>query len=333
MSINFKNWIALRAAVDWTARRNWWELLLLLYGFPILIGVLTNLWTGASSDQAAIPGWTLLVVAIANIVFGALVLAGDRSFPVLRVVDAIELENDLSEARDDCQQLRRELERRTEAHKAVRSAFEVCNSQMCFVDKEPWCKGGYECELLPVFRSLSTAMRTTFGVTAEQYTFEVHIKPDSLAPCEHELDVHNGLHLACFFSPQQVERVAPLALANESPARLGLVRNVPGIHRIDADKPLFYQGHDPKPQVYFRSYATVPLREVCSENTIGVLVLTSMQQDPFADDLLDNLNYLSSLISNFTYAFNQCIDNRSIYQEYTKDEEFVGSESLGDCKS
>jgi hypothetical protein len=39
---------------------------------------------------------------------------------------------------------------------------------------------------------------------------------------------------------------------------------------------------------------------------MGVLVLTSTQDDPFADDVLETLQFVASIVSNFVSSFEEC---------------------------
>ena len=83
-------WNALKSSLDWGARRAMWELFSVTFIFPILEAVLVNLWTGAVSGQAYVPGMTLLAVVVVHFVLGGLVLASQKNSPERAIAEAVE---------------------------------------------------------------------------------------------------------------------------------------------------------------------------------------------------------------------------------------------------
>jgi hypothetical protein len=108
-----------------------------------------------------------------------------------------------------------------------------------------------------------------------------------------------------FYSPQ-IERTAPQQMTNSSPVNLGVAKAVPTVQHVSADRALFYDGDALKPEVYFRRYATLPFPLACSPDFLGILVLTSDQDNPFAEDVLETMRFMSSLVANYVTSYNRC---------------------------
>jgi len=117
-----------------------------------------------------------------------------------------------------------------------------------------------------------------------------------------------------FYSPNGLDPCAPvLKLGSRAPHRWGWKRGLPGYCHIENDKDLFYENGKPASTLYFRTFATVPVYLACAPQQIGLLVLTSMQTEPFAGDALDTLQFLASLVSQYVAAHNRCVEEWSAW--------------------
>ncbi len=304
-----KYWKPLKEAVDSVAARNLVLLACVTFLFPIVENVLVALWFGIKAG-GAVAGWVLLVVALTHVVLGILSLGGG-SCAVKALPEAIEMEEKLHE-------VQRELGRRTVAYGMVREAINSLNTSTC--NLPAWCSNGYEAGLNPIVKQFASDISTTLGVTSNQFTIEIYIELGGIEELTCTPDPSNEIYLpygnsymklAYFFSPQQTDRRAVEALGHNLPAILGAAEDVPAIHKISEYPGVFLQDGKPLPHVYFRRFATVPMNWVCSDMRLGIVVLTSMQEDDFSEDVLDTLQFLASLVSNYHSSYNKCVfENR-----------------------
>jgi hypothetical protein len=277
---------------------------------PIAEGVLTNMWSSAAkADKGTI--WTvLLTVAAIHLLLAAILLIGELIGPEVKLARAAEVQ-------EESKALRGELRRREEAYRMVRECLTMLTRITCDLpvvaekktpvthpERDTWCQAGFETGLRPVVDAIMANIATTLGVVSTRFTIEAYLKLDYIAGVEQVSDL-NGFSLR-FFSSPFYDRSVTEKLTNASPALLGGTWDVPNQQHINETKAVFFEKGSPKPHVYFRRFATCPITEPCSDNRMGVLVLTSMQDEPFADDVLDTLQFISSIVSNYVSAYGDC---------------------------
>src|SRR3972149_6584345 len=104
----------------------WFHLALLLAGtifLPIIISILINMYTDGKYPGS---GYVLLLSAGMQLVIGMILLIREHQIREPSVI--------LMDAEDKCRELlnaKRELTRRDEAYRMVRSAFDALNKQVC----------------------------------------------------------------------------------------------------------------------------------------------------------------------------------------------------------
>ena len=299
-----KFWGALKTRLDWGARRSMWQIFAAAILFPIAENILMNLWTGAPAGQGYIPGWTLFAVVLVHFPLAALIIASETNSPEKALADAVEVQEELTA-------MKKELKRRTDAYRMVVSAVQAFNSEVCHIDPynyDPLCKVvSYEDGLKPVMMKFIQNINTTLGVTSHQFSLEVYLIPGVRVAKRGPCIACHGMSLEFFYSPQG-DRCAPSKLSNNSPAHLGKAKLVASQHHIDSDKPLFYMDGEVKPEIYFHQYATTVISWPCDETTfMGLLVLTSLQDEPFADDAIETMKFMASVILNYTNRYSTCV--------------------------
>jgi hypothetical protein len=302
------NWKKLKEWAKWSGNHAQGELVLTGAVLPILEGLMVNLLTGAESGK----GWPFLVTLFAlgcfHIYLLALTLFRERTSPVIATLDAVEAQHRLEleqvESTRRIAALQCELDRRAESHRLIRSLFDSLNLETCnFRPDDP---DAYRRSLFPILREVVVRIRPTLGVTSGEFTLEVYYLEGEVAGT-HRCSPNEGIHQELFFSSIQISPCLPIWLGIRAPHRLGLTRSCAGTACIDEDKELFYRDGKPTKHVYFQRFATVPILEACTARLVGVLVLTSMQTEPFASDALDTLQFLSTLITRYTDAHNRCV--------------------------
>lgn len=307
---------ALKARLKVTAAVRFTLIILTSAILPIAEGVLINLWTDAEAAQRAIPGTTLAVVGGLHVLFLIALLVAE--FPTAEIALAKASEIQANADRDA-----KEMKRRAETYKMVRQCLSLLTKRTCDLPRRQevdvvapggqgatdWCQAGFEAGLRPIIKVVLDNITTTLGVISTQYTIEVHIKPGYIIA---EGDLTRDFILR-FFYGLNVRKDAPTRLENDSPARIGSVWDVPNQCHISENPAVFFENGSPKQRLYFRRFATSPITEPCSDIRMGVLVLTSMQDEPFAADVCDTLQFIASIVSNYVSAYCDC---RAEYEQY-----------------
>ena len=272
-------------------------------------GILINAWSDAEEAAKWVPLTCLIVVASLHFLLAIVLVVSELSVPERILGKAVEVQEQAKEAG-------RELRRREEAYRMVRECLTQLTRRTCDLPTmaaQPgqhmsqrgtgWCQAGFEAGLRPIIDVIISNIATTLGVVSSRFTIEVHLQRGYLfGPAKGD---PKELCLRLFASPYfQPDVVKPLT--NDSPASLGELWDVPNEQHIQESKALFYEQDTPKQWLYFRRFATCPITQPCSDIRVGVLVLTSMQDDPFATDVLDTLQFISSIVSNYVAAFCDC---------------------------
>lgn len=281
--------------------------------FPIAEGVLTETWSSATTSEAKKIAWTaLIVIASIHIILFVVLLIIEFRAPELLLASAAEVKENATERE-------RELQRRSTTYRMVRECLILLTRKTCDLPRhgEPqvvppqaneWCQEGFEIGLKPIVDVVLENIMTTLGVRSTQFTFEIHIYPEYIDGVE-PIPEHNGFCLR-FFSSPIYQRTVVQRLTNNAPCRLGEAWDIPNQQHIADSRALFYENDMPSADVYFRRFATCPITESCSETRMGVLVVTSMQDDSLAADVLDTMQFVSSIISNYVSAFSECYSDR-----------------------
>jgi hypothetical protein len=300
-----KSWVMLKKSLRITERFQIAFLLCLTVVFPILIAVLANTWTN-QGPQSSLAGWFLLFVGFLQLLFGAYVIVSKTVCPEAAMAELLETEEHLESKTN-------ELQRREEAYRLIRATFNQLTSQTCKIgvaEPDYWCKSGFEEGLSPIMETLLRNMHTVVGVRSSVYTLEVYLALGIQIEVEHIATEEKGLKLSFFFGAS-VERESVLSFfySGTSPALSAYQTNTAFSQHISSNQHLFYDGDKLKSGVYFRTFAVAPLYPACSSTSppIGVLMLTSMQDQPLSPDVLDTMAFFGSIISTFLYSYEQCL--------------------------
>ena len=164
-----------------------------------------------------------------------------------------------------------------------------------------FCRGMH-----PVIEPLILDIRTALGITTNAFTIELYCREGTVS---HVTECHSPTNLRqeYFYSPVSVGPCVPYSLGNRAPHEWGIRRSVAGICRVHDDTNLFYENGKPCSSLYFRTFCTIPVYAVCTTNIIGVLVVTSMQEEALAVDALEVLQFIASLISQYIASHNRCV--------------------------
>lgn len=305
-----ENWKQLKDWAKWSGRYAQVEVLITGALLPILEALFVNLLTGAEPGRAWPFAVALTALGLAHIIFLAFILFREKTSPVLSAIKAAEAEERLARYRNESEHsaghLRCEMDRRAECHRLIRSLVDDFNLQTCQIN--PAARDAFMRGVWPMIQRVATNIRTTLGVTSNEFTIELYCLDGVVlggSPCA----VVDGVKQELFYSPVHHDPCAPMRLARRAPHQWGLARGSSGGEcRVEDDTNLFYHDGKPAAGLYFRRFATVPVMEVCSKNPVGVLVLTSKQAEPFSEDVLDTLQFLASLVTQYTASHNRCVE-------------------------
>jgi hypothetical protein len=304
-----KNWQSLKEWAAWSGRHAQLEVLITGVVLPVFECIFVNLLTGAEPGK----GWpyaaALVVFGVFHLLLLAVTVFREKGSQVVAAANAVEAEEKLAAAQDQAlraeQAYRCEIDRRTECHRMIREAIVDFNLQTCQINptaRNAFCRG-----ISPIIRRMTKNVRITLGVPSNEFTIEIYCN-DGVVSQGNPCGATDGVKQEHFLSHQGMDPCAAVRLGHRSPYKWGLARMEPGICRITDDQNLFFVDGKPAPGVYFSRFATVPITQVCTSDIIGVLVLTSMQTEDFAGDVLDTLQFISTLISQYIAYHNRCVE-------------------------
>ncbi len=273
---------------------------------PIAESALVNRWTSLSGEAATAASASSVMVALACIAVSHLALVvgliwlGRVSGPAA-AVEAMDLGERL-------QRVEAELRRRDEAYRMVRLCFVRMNEGTCALSgdgPEQLCAADFADRLKLVLGPVLENVSTVLGVSGVKFTLEVYLHNWQL-PMGGGPKGRHGYALEFFHSPQ-IAPGAPLELGECAIAPQAFYSGVPTCKRVGGDKDVFYADGKRKPKVYFERYASVPIAQACSPDSVGILVLTSEQHESFAGDVCETLAFIASLISRYLFSYRECI--------------------------
>lgn len=90
--------------------------------FPILEAVLVNKWTATPPSAGA--GWCLIVLGTVHLFLALYLVAQQVASPALALAEAVEMTDRLNACN-------REIRRRSESYRLVRSLFDILNARKC----------------------------------------------------------------------------------------------------------------------------------------------------------------------------------------------------------
>jgi hypothetical protein len=315
-----KNWKCLKEWLTWAGRFYQAAFVITTVCFPLAECFFVNLLTGAEPGKAWPFAVAVGLLGVSHLTLVILMVFWGKGAEIVCAANAIEVEQKLLESEKNAKEcedaMRRELDRRADCQRMIRAAIEDLNLQTCQIDPtgpNAFCRG-----FAPIIQRVVGNIRTTLGVTANQFSIELYIESGTVMngnPC----GPADGPDQQLFYSPNGLDPCGPVRkLGQRAPHRWGWSRGLPGYCRVENDKGLFYESDKPAADLYFRTFATVPVTQSCSSDQVGLLVLTSMQTEPFAPDALDTLQFLASLVSQYQAAHNRCVEEwyqRNRYQQ------------------
>jgi len=300
-------WQPIQNALFWAKTKSVIVVLLIAVAFPLAEAIFVNLWTAAPPDHANAFLIALGVLAVFHAVLTLVAVVEEvRSRSETILPKAFQLE-------EDSEKLERELKRREMKNKLVRLAFDRVNLQACEIEYSPsadaWCLGGFAKGLAPIIEPFMDQLDSTLGVRGNRFSVEVYFQRGTVPVQGCKNDCHRDLSQLAFYAPHVGNCIAVSGIPTKcSPAQIGFDAGKAFEQHIDECKHLFHENGAPIEQLYFRRYATCPINENCGDLAEGVLVLTSMQDEPFADDVLDTLAFLATITSSYLSAYRRCFE-------------------------
>ena len=273
---------------------------------PVAECIFVNLLTGAPEGQRWPYIVALAALAAVHLWMVWSILFREKSSPLKSTMDAVELHERLISCNEEQQRreaaIQRELQRRSECLRMIRSAIDTLNLQTCQHDPSRW--DALQTGFHPIVQKLMCGIEQTLGVRSNQFTLEVHLHRHAVFYTLEHVREDYTLCPCYFFSSMNLS----LNLAQPWGARLAsqaLSRQGPWIGSID-DDPYIVSGIK-KEELYFPRFVAVPVFEVCGPHIHGVLLLTSKQGEPFADDIVDTLQFVATIFSQYLASHNRCM--------------------------
>ncbi len=301
VNISSKSWRNLKKFLAATGKRNWVISGAVSILFPIVECVLVNYYTSSQSVDAK----TAILVALCLVALVHLCLAltmiHERALvPQSVLARVVELEQSNKHQRS-------EFARREKTSRLLRDAFQRLNLQTCSIQANNyWCVGGYQAQLMPVLEPLLNDIDVALGVRSPRYSLEAYFLEGAVPTVNPHQRSYNSLFQHVFISPHRGNCSGVCLEKNCSPVTMALQSQIPFQQHIAQNEHLFFLNGAPKPCVYFRRFAACNIKALCSNTTIGVLVVTSIQDEPFAEDVLDTMEFFGTLIAQYTTTYQQC---------------------------
>lgn len=268
---------------------------------PVVTGILINMYTDGTYLGS---GYVLLVCLLMQLSVGAILINRERQVREPTVV--------LMEAEDKCRELldvKKEMVRRDEGYRMVRSAFDALNSQFCNMgeNESTFWEG-----LCPIVGEFTASMWTVLGCTSNRYTIEAYFEYEPEGGTHHSL---SGNSMVFFASPTVYPEQA-IQLDNRHPAILNWHTGVGRDQNEISNLPSYYFPDGKRdPDLYFNRYAVVSIPTQCQSGRLGLLVLTADQEEPFAANVLDTLDFLATIVSAYHTKHEDCLEKHETYNE------------------
>lgn len=296
---NLQHWSTLRAWIEHGTCCS--RFLGLVTGalLPIAECVFVNLLTAATTGKAVF-AVALITLASVHLALLAMQTLPRSNYPFQCVADAVELG-------EKVRSLEGEILRKATAHNALRCSIDALNLQTCQIN--PLDAHAFAHGMHPVICGIVSDAQAVLGVKGNAFTIELYCEPSAVAghsPCA----MVGGIRQYYFYSPVSADPCSPIRLGARSPCAWGWQRRAPGTCRIAEDPNFFYNNGQRPADSYYRTICTVPVYPTCSKEIIGVFVLTSMQDEPLAPDVIETMQFVSSLISQYIAAHNRCVYER-----------------------
>jgi hypothetical protein len=303
----------------------WWFELFALFVMPGLLGLLGNALVSqiyADTPDRLVISTTvvlLLVCTVLQVVFGISAL---KKPAVVSTIDEAELRTEIATLQDS-------IQRKDDVHETLRESFDEYNAQVCQLDG--WCQSDFQTLLNQVFAPTRATIDKVLGIKNRVFTVEVYLDVTYLR--DSKIDMNNLLEEPInrpmlgsttlaqwyFYASERIAAQQSLSIGDRHPAVMAWGNHVPDEFLIDRHQHLYGTSVQPFGDVYFRRSLSVPIRMVCdSSHYWGVLVVTTMQCEPLADDAIDNLQWLSTLTTNFVAGYNKCKEGKRAQLEYER---------------
>lgn len=306
MRLRPEQWRAIKRSLASGARKRRLEMVFATIIFPVFEALLVNLYTSAViQGTPSLAGPCLVAVVVLHVLLSLLLLFGEPETSGNALAGDVERDQELLAAKE-------ELARREAAYRSFRSAFEMFNKQTCEILN--WCENPFQTEFDPVVQQIRDHIQTNLGVTDGRYTIELYCDVGMVETCPNQKCGRSRIaemEQVYFYSSQQIDAKSAAALGNRSPAAVARLKDVPTTYHINEQPDIYLDRGEPRNDVYFRRFATVPVKVVCSQKSMGVLVLTSMQEQTFSPNVLDSLQFLSTIATNFVNSYNMCLGRQA----------------------
>jgi hypothetical protein len=245
--------------------------------------------------------WVVLGgVALLHLILGVLLLKAQPPDHELVLLEAgIELET--------AHQCRKEMERRREAYRLIQHAFAQLNSSGCSVSSDlqehEWDPDrAFRAGLQRILQPLAVNSCTTVGICKPKFTVEVYIGHSLSGQGWSEAledPVRAYVHCNGVAIPGGLDELSE----RHVPAFIAWTTGAARHRSVKEDRDLFYNGEELRSGVYYRRYAAVRFGFACTDQPLGVLVLTAMQDEPLAEDILDTLAFLGTLVAHYFQSY------------------------------
>lgn len=338
MLVNNPRWNAIKRWASWAAANVQIETVATSVLFPIIECVFVNLLTGAKAGEGAPFAAGLIAIAVVHGGLILLLLLRQGLNPVQTTALVLELEERLEQARRESDEKTRRLEqeahncatkienelaRKNDAYRLMRTVLETLNLQTCQLN--PTAPGAFRIGLLPIIQKVAASAQKVLGVKSEHFTIEIYCLDYCIkGPQDEGFDqcVGEYVGLGLFYSSSGVDSQGLNLMNAGSPYQWGWNRGIAGTCCISEDKLMFYCGDTPKPDLHFRNFATVPIPEVCSPQVnIGLVVVTSMQAEPFDRETLETMQFLASVVSQYISSHLRCLNDWKAEQTRKQEDE------------
>ena len=263
MRILDEQWKRISRLVFWSSWLRKCALVFVGAILPIIESVLCSLLAAAGiGNQGILVACMLLTVGLLHVLLLIGLLFGETDENGKQTILAAEIGNELENTKT-------ELARRKTAYRSFRTAYSKLNNEVCRI--KDWCQEGFQDEFDSIIQVIRNDIRTTLGVTHDQYTIEIICDEDVVECCSKRGNGTRprigGMELVYFSSVREVTEDMAVALNQHAPASIGRHKDVAMQQTVLGAPESYIENGEPKKGVYFCRWAAVPVKMICSEES------------------------------------------------------------------
>jgi hypothetical protein len=255
--------------------------------FPVGEGILSSMLTDGGRVRATTL-ISLAVVALAHLALATVVVYMQASPPTSSFGMALDLEDRASE-------LEKQLTRKESACRLALRAFETLSTESCNPRRSGGGTDPLEVGMNAIVQPLLDQLHAVVGVHGSTYSVEVYVQ---------RLEREEPQRIYFYGALLDRERTEVIGRNLASDACRLRRPAMPYQQPVINERHRWHRESDAESEPYFKHYAVAPIFSACGAAPfpIGALVVTSMQDRPFAADGVELLGFIAAIVARYLWT-------------------------------